>query len=160
MWTLKSYLRSKWLPYFWDTLHQEIYLLRATWAAMTRCLSTTSKQFGHWQSRHLQNFLWPFRQETTPWFRHLAHFGVLKSLFWLWNFVTSFVDSIWHEVLKNKKIRKANILLLGIRSVHIRHEIFYPNDRKQKTKETRHLKMQSILVMLELKHYRSSCFSF
>ncbi len=47
---------------------------------MTLCLSTTSRQLAHWQSRHRQCFLCPFRQETTPWFRHRAHFGVRRSL--------------------------------------------------------------------------------
>lgn len=43
-----------------------IHLLRATWAAMTLCRSTTNKQFVHWHSFHRQSFLWPLRQETTP----------------------------------------------------------------------------------------------
>lgn len=57
-------------------------LRSATCAAMTRCLSTTSRQFAHWQSLHRQNLLCPFRQDTTPWFRHRAHFGVRLSLRW------------------------------------------------------------------------------
>ena len=43
---------------------------------MTRCRSTTSVQLGQRQSRHLHSFLCPFRLDTTPWFRHRAHFGV------------------------------------------------------------------------------------
>ena len=53
-------------------------LLSATWAAITRCLSTTSKQQGQRQSFHAHDFLWPFKPEITPWFLHLAHFGLLK----------------------------------------------------------------------------------
>ena len=56
------------------------YLLRATWAAMTRCRSTTNKQLVHWHSFHRQSFLCPFRQETTPWLRHRAHLGVRNNL--------------------------------------------------------------------------------
>lgn len=51
-------------------------LLRATWAAITLCLSTTSRQLVHWHSFQRQSFLWPFRHETTPWLRQRAHFGV------------------------------------------------------------------------------------
>ena len=50
-------------------------LLKATWAAMTRCLSAIRLQSGHVQSLHLQNLLWPFKMDTTPWFRQRAHFG-------------------------------------------------------------------------------------
>lgn len=53
-------------------------LLSATWAAITRCLSTTSKQQGQRQSFHAHDLLWPFSPEITPWFLHLAHFGLLK----------------------------------------------------------------------------------
>lgn len=53
-----------------------IYLLRATCAAMTRCLSTTSWQLAQEHSRHRHNLLWPFRLEITPWLRQRAHFGV------------------------------------------------------------------------------------
>lgn len=49
--------------------------LRATCAAMTRCLSAISVHWAQLQSLHLQNLLWPFNHETTPWFRHRAHFG-------------------------------------------------------------------------------------
>lgn len=49
--------------------------LSATWAAMTRCLSAISVHWAQLQSLHLQNLLWPFNHETTPWFRHRAHFG-------------------------------------------------------------------------------------
>lgn len=45
--------------------------LNATWAAITRCLSAIKLQSGQLQSRHLQNRLWPFRMDTTPWLRHL-----------------------------------------------------------------------------------------
>lgn len=55
-------------------------LLRATWAAITRCLSTTRRQFAHWQSRQRQKRLWPFRHDTTPWFRQRAHLGLRVSL--------------------------------------------------------------------------------
>lgn len=54
-------------------------LLRATCAAITRCLSTTSRQLAHWQSLQRQKRLCPFRQDTTPWFRQRAHFGVRLS---------------------------------------------------------------------------------
>jgi hypothetical protein len=47
---------------------------------MTRCLSAMSVHFGQAQSRHLQNRLWPFSADTTPWLRHRAHFGVLWYL--------------------------------------------------------------------------------
>lgn len=57
-------------------------LLRATWAAMTRWRSTTSRQLAHWQSLHLQKRLWPLRHDTTPWFLQRAHFGVRLSFFW------------------------------------------------------------------------------
>lgn len=53
-------------------------LLSATCAAITRCLSTTSKQQGQRQSFHAHDLLWPFKPEITPWFLHLAHFGLLK----------------------------------------------------------------------------------
>lgn len=51
-------------------------LRRATCAAITRCRSTTSIQFVHWQSRQRQKRLWPLRQDTTPWFRQRAHLGL------------------------------------------------------------------------------------
>lgn len=57
-------------------------LLRATWAAITRCLSTTSRQLAHWQSLQRQKRLCPFKQDTTPWLRHRAHFGVRLSFLW------------------------------------------------------------------------------
>lgn len=47
---------------------------------MTRCRSSTSKQPGQRQSRQRHSRLWPFRQEITPWLRHLAHFGVRSAL--------------------------------------------------------------------------------
>lgn len=46
---------------------------------MTLCRSTTSRQLAQRQSRHRHSFLWPFRHDTTPWFRHLAHLGVRRS---------------------------------------------------------------------------------
>lgn len=52
-----------------------------TWAAIIRCRSTTSWQFGHTHSLQRHNFLWPLRQEITPWFRHRAHFGVRRKRF-------------------------------------------------------------------------------
>jgi hypothetical protein len=55
-------------------------LRRATCAAMTRCLSTTNWQLGHWHSRHRHNRLWPLRHEMTPWLRHRAHLGVRSNL--------------------------------------------------------------------------------
>lgn len=54
-------------------------LRSATWAAMTRCLSTTRRQLAHWQSLQRQNRLCPFRHDTTPWFLQRAHFGVRLS---------------------------------------------------------------------------------
>lgn len=59
--------------------------LRATCAAMTRWRSTTSRQQAQRQSRQRQKRLWPFRQETTPWFRQRAHFGlrvILRGFIW------------------------------------------------------------------------------
>lgn len=47
---------------------------------MTRCRSTTRRQLGQRQSFQRHALLWPFRQDTTPWFRHLAHFGVRSTL--------------------------------------------------------------------------------
>lgn len=55
-------------------------LRRATCAAITRCRSTTSTQFAHWQSRQRQKRLWPLRQDTTPWFRQRAHLGLRVAL--------------------------------------------------------------------------------
>lgn len=57
-------------------------LLRATCAAITRCLSTTSRQLAHWQSLQRQKRLCPFRHDTTPWLRQRAHFGVRLSFLW------------------------------------------------------------------------------
>lgn len=51
-------------------------LLSATCAAITRCLSAIRVHFAHTQSLQRQKRLWPFSAETTPWFLHLAHFGV------------------------------------------------------------------------------------
>lgn len=51
-------------------------LLSATCAAITRCLSAIRVHFAHTQSLQRQKRLWPLRAETTPWFLHLAHFGV------------------------------------------------------------------------------------
>lgn len=59
--------------------------LRATCAAMTRWRSTTSRQQAQRQSLQRQKRLWPFRQETTPWFRQRAHFGlrvILRGFIW------------------------------------------------------------------------------
>lgn len=47
---------------------------------MTRCLSAMRVHLGHTQSFHLQYLLCPLSADTTPWFRHLAHFGVLWYL--------------------------------------------------------------------------------
>ena len=58
---------------------QRAYRLSATWAAMTRCRSTTSRQFAHWQSFQRHWRLCPFRHDTTPWLRHRAHLGVRSS---------------------------------------------------------------------------------
>ncbi len=55
-------------------------LRRATCAAITLCLSTTSRQFAHWQSRQRHRRLWPLRRDTTPWFLQRAHFGLRLSL--------------------------------------------------------------------------------
>ena len=43
---------------------------------MTLCLSWIKLHFAHSQSRYLQVRLWPLSQEMTPWFLHLAHFGL------------------------------------------------------------------------------------
>lgn len=51
-------------------------LRRATWAAMTRCLSAIRVHLAHTQSLHRQKRLWPFSADTTPWLRQRAHFGV------------------------------------------------------------------------------------
>ncbi|TNN85191.1 hypothetical protein EYF80_004541 [Liparis tanakae] len=51
-------------------------LLSATCAAITRCLSAIRVHFAHTQSLQRQKRLWPFSADTTPWFLHLAHFGV------------------------------------------------------------------------------------
>lgn len=56
------------------------HLRNATCAAMTRCLSTTNWQLGHWHSRHRHNRLCPLRHEITPWLRHRAHLGVRSNL--------------------------------------------------------------------------------
>lgn len=59
--------------------------LSATCAAMTRCRSTTSRQQAQRQSLQRQNRLWPFKQETTPWFRQRAHLGlrvILRGFCW------------------------------------------------------------------------------
>lgn len=45
--------------------------------AITRCLSTTNRQFGHLQSFHLHNFLWLLSVDINPWFLQRAHLGVL-----------------------------------------------------------------------------------
>ena len=68
-----------------------------TWAAMTCCLWTTSRQLPQTQSFHGQFFLWPLKTLITPWFLHLAHLGVL-SLF----FSTTFgiYGQWWLQVLK------------------------------------------------------------
>lgn len=49
------------------------------WAAITLCLSSTSRQPGQRQSRQRHNRLCPFKHEITPWFRHRAHFGVRSA---------------------------------------------------------------------------------
>lgn len=54
--------------------------LSATCAAMTRCRSTTSRQQAQRQSLQRQKRLWPFKQETTPWFRQRAHLGLRDIL--------------------------------------------------------------------------------
>jgi len=64
-----------------DRVLWRAYRLSATCAAMTRCRSTTSRQLEHWQSLQRQCRLWPFRHDTTPWLRHLAHLGVRSNLF-------------------------------------------------------------------------------
>ena len=51
-------------------------LLSATCAAITRCRSAMSVHFAHTQSLQRQKRLWPLSADTTPWFLHLAHFGV------------------------------------------------------------------------------------
>lgn len=51
-------------------------LLSATCAAITRCLSAMRVHLAHTQSLQRQKRLWPLSAETTPWFLHLAHFGV------------------------------------------------------------------------------------
>lgn len=59
--------------------------LSATCAAMTRCRSTTSRQQAQRQSLQRQNRLWPFKHETTPWFRQRAHLGlraILRGFCW------------------------------------------------------------------------------
>lgn len=59
--------------------------LSATCAAMTRCRSTTRRQQAQRQSLQRQKRLWPFKQETTPWFRQRAHFGlrdILRGFCW------------------------------------------------------------------------------
>ena len=58
---------------------QRAYRLSATWAAMTRCRSTTSRQLAHWQSFQRHWRLCPFRHDTTPWLRQRAHLGVRSS---------------------------------------------------------------------------------
>lgn len=57
------------------------FRLKFTWAAMMRCRSTTSWQFGHTHSLQRHSFLWPFKQEITPWLRQRAHFGVRRKRF-------------------------------------------------------------------------------
>lgn len=59
--------------------------LSATCAAMTRWRSTTSRQQAHRQSLQRQKRLWPFKHETTPWFRQRAHLGlrvILRGFCW------------------------------------------------------------------------------
>lgn len=51
-------------------------LRSATCAAITRCLSAIRVHWAQLQSRHLQYLLWPLSDETTPWLRQRAHFGV------------------------------------------------------------------------------------
>jgi len=77
-WLYMDYV-SDTLIYSWIGLSVKItcYLLSATCAAMIFWRSTTRRQFGQWQSFQRQNRLCPFKQDTTPWFRHLAHLGVL-----------------------------------------------------------------------------------
>lgn len=55
-------------------------LLRATWAAITLCLSAISVHLAQTQSLQRQYLLCPLRAETTPWFRQRAHLGVLGYL--------------------------------------------------------------------------------
>lgn len=58
----------------------------ATCAAMTRCRSTTSRQQAQRQSLQRQKRLWPFKHDTTPWFRQRAHLGlrVILRAFCCW----------------------------------------------------------------------------
>ena len=85
------------------------YLLNATCAAITRWRSTTRRQFGHEQSRHLHDLLWPLRQETTPWLRHRAHFGVRSdflievvlflSMFYAGDVIDSLTSGSWNACI-------------------------------------------------------------
>lgn len=87
--------------------------LKATCAAMTRCLSAISVHWAQLQSLHLQNLLWPFNHDTTPWFRHRAHFGTrgcFRSEKDCWS--TNEVSAIAHQrtlenLLKLKGCRRA-----------------------------------------------------
>ena len=46
---------------------------------MTLCLSAIKLHFWHVQSLHWQCLLCPLSQEIIPWFRHLAHLGLLAD---------------------------------------------------------------------------------
>ena len=48
-----------------------------TCAAMTRCLSAIKLHLLQEQSLHWQCLLCPLSQDMIPWFRHLAHLGLL-----------------------------------------------------------------------------------
>lgn len=95
--TWLSFFVQNWRPSFMSTMWKfcgNSHLisricadLKLTCAAMMRCRSTTNWQLGHIHSRQRHNFLCPFKQEITPWFRHRAHFGVRKNRF-------AFCDSV------------------------------------------------------------------
>ena len=57
-------------------------LCKAIWAAITLCRSAINVHWAQVQSRQMQRQyrLCPFNQETTPWFRHRAHFGARGGL--------------------------------------------------------------------------------
>lgn len=89
------------------------YLRSATCVAITLCRSTTKRQLWHWQSFQRQNFLWPFREETTPWFRHLAHFGVLEDRFMSETSLRSWVLEVFEEE-KNQDWKSARKLCVKL----------------------------------------------
>lgn len=92
--------------------------LRATCAAMTRCLSAISVHWAQLQSRHLQYLLCPFNHETIPWFRQRAHLGVRGGFrsekdCWITNEVSAIISSTntWKSLEDKERLSRRTLNL-------------------------------------------------